>query len=172
LLFTPERASEAGRKSGEARRLKRANRQKNGQATKPAPEIETNLEPAETNVFAVANLKRVRKQLDRLFDDLDGAIEGTTVEEGAKGKLQVINPAGIDRLCAAISRVSELERQWAGRSLPPTLRAPPERRQRGPGRSIEVWTAPPALPTPQPVVNSAPQSAQPPTPTPQDGASH
>jgi hypothetical protein len=65
----------------------------------------------------------------------------------------------VDRLSAAQARLSEQERILAGRPLPGSLRPQGERKGRGQRNSIEVWTAPPAPPTPQPVADKPPDQA-------------
>ena len=148
LLFTPEAAREAGRKSGEARRRKaeaKANGLLSGNTgfSSPASEAE------QTDRFVDNTLARVRKQLDMLEHAFEGAIIGTTQTLDRKGHVQIIDPAGIDRISSAIARLSERERQLAGRSLPPTLRANDRRSNRRPG----------GQPTPQSVVSSVPKAA-------------
>ncbi len=106
--------------------------------------------------YARARVDRLRLQLDRIDDMM----------------LTEDDPQRLDRLASAQARVSEQLRIASGKPLPGSLRPQGERKGRGPGRAIEVWTAPPALPTPQPVVNSVTQPVTPTTPTTQDDVSH
>jgi len=133
-LFTAETAKIAAAKSWSA---ESARFQSPQEPTQPA------LPPLQADNYTVQKLVRVRVQLARLDDLLDSEDD----------------PAKLDRLASAIARLSELERQLAGRPLPGSYRPMPERSSRNKGRSIEVWAD-----TPQPVVSSVPAPI-PPTPT-------
>ncbi len=139
--WTPEQAREAARLSNAAQALKRASTPETKADEDAAEEL-----AATPDGFHARKLMRVRAQ----WNSLDRMIAAET------------EPAKLDRLIAALARIEEIERRLSSRSLPPTLRAPPERRGRNPGRSIEVWTAPPALPTP--VCNTPLQTEQAPKP--------
>jgi hypothetical protein len=66
------------------------------------------------DIYRTKRLGRVRKQLDLV----DGMIEAEQ------------DPAKLDRLASAQSRLSEQERQLSNRSLPPTLKAGPAPRSK------------------------------------------
>lgn len=63
------------------------------------------------DVYRIATLRRVRKQLDGLFRTMEALL---AAEE--------IDAQKIDRVASAIARLSELERNLAGRASPGSLR--------------------------------------------------
>jgi hypothetical protein len=68
--------------------------------------IEAMRQQLDIDSYVAANLARVRKQLDKVAEML----------------LREDDPAKIDRLASAQSRLAEQERQLAGRPLPGSLR--------------------------------------------------
>ena len=104
----------------------------------PEPEPRVATEPAQiADDYISKKLLRVRKQLARLDDLLDEEDE----------------PALIDRLASAIGRLSEIERNLAGRPLPGSRKpAPdrPDRRQSRTGIMLDDPAQPPTMPAPNP----------------------
>lgn len=103
--FTAANSRLMAQRAHEARRRNATEREAEPARPQPGPQISPQ-EPA-LDAFTRLRLERVRKQLEKI----DEMIEEET------------DPARLDRLAAAASRLSEQERRYAGRSLPPTVRA-------------------------------------------------
>ena len=115
-------------------------------APQPQPEVAT------ADDYRNRKLMRVRAQIDMLQDSLDGALAGAIQQLDRKGEPRIIDPAGIDRICNSIRRLSEWEGELAGRAKPGNLRPAPERSKgrRTNGDSGSFYSSPP----PQPIVSS------------------
>lgn len=114
-LWTKERAAEMSRLGRIAKEQKRADAENppltpNGKNGEQRDEI--------LNPHVSKTLMRVRKQVSRLFELIEGEID----------------PQKLDRLASALSRLAELERQLSGRPLPGSLRP----RQEKPRRTTDV----------------------------------
>lgn len=99
LISDPQVARELAAKSHEARRRNKELREQAAAEPQPVPQ-----NPSES--YVDKRLIRVRAQIDMLSDMLEA-------EE---------DPAKIDRLANAITRLSGLEREYANRPLPGTLK--------------------------------------------------
>jgi len=118
-LFTSETAAEFGRRSAIARKLKKEQAaQAKLEAELARAEAVKNPLPASYE-FAAKTLKRVRKQLVKLFEFMEAESD----------------PQKIDRLASALARLAELERQLSGRPLPGSLK--PRQEKSRPATSIE-----------------------------------
>lgn len=106
-LITSQNAAEMAQRSHEARRQRKLAEQ-----TKPAKPLTEPLEAGDS--YVTRRLLRVRGQLDRLDAMLDD-------EE---------DPGRIDKLCSAIARLGEQERQLADRPLPGSRRPTKESNRR------------------------------------------
>jgi len=115
--FTRETAREAQRKSAESRR---ANRMAGGQEK---PQAAPQNPPADE--FVSVRLARVRTQLNGIADKIDVVV-----------KRDEFDAKQLDQLASAFSRLSEIERQLAGRPLPGSLRPAAEKPRRGAGSRV------------------------------------
>ena len=106
--------------------------------------IPARIEPntAEIDPFVSKTLARTRRQISRI----QGLIEDQSESE-------TLDCAALDRLASALSRLSELERQLAGRPLPGSYRPAADKASRRQNRAVEVWSDPV---TPQQVVSGVP----------------
>jgi len=135
LIADSQTARELAAKSHEARR-------RNKELRELAELEEQNkalMAPQTTpETYVDKRLIRVRAQIDMLSDMLEAELD----------------PQKIDRLANAITRLSGLEREYANRPLPGTLKPSSKPSQARP-RTIE----PTAIPTPQPVQDNAAQGS-------------
>jgi hypothetical protein len=138
--FTPAAARAAALKRAENERLKlqladQIIAQANQSTPIPSPDSQTactsDAQPADA--YTCTSLPRVRSHLDRLSALL--AIE--------------MDPARLDRLAAAFGKLSEVERQLAGRPLPGSLRPTGKAQNAGmieqPATAAPVSSTPPAV---------------------------
>lgn len=123
-LFTPETAAINGRKGAIIR-----------WTPKPPPPEPAKPPPIATPTFADKTLLRVRKQIERLSDEIDDAIEGDSKK--------------LKELTDALARLNEVERQLSGRPLPGTLKPRQSRSDPAPIYAPPTPVQPPS--TPQPV---------------------
>jgi hypothetical protein len=108
-LFTSESARTMAAKAHEARK-RNAESKRNGQLEQEPQR--TAIHPAKHgDSYICARLVRVRKQLGAL----DALIDGEMAKPDA-------DPARLDKLAAALSRLHDIERTLAGRPLPGSLR--------------------------------------------------
>lgn len=139
-LFTVETAREYQAKAVKARlAAKIANKQATPQPSQAIPQDP----PQVTDTYIERRLSRVREQIDRLSDMLDEEEE----------------PQKLDRITAAIERLSKLEQTLAGRPLPGSLR-PVERSSK---RGLGSFSLSPNIPENVPLRES-PKPIQPETP--------
>jgi hypothetical protein len=108
-LITPENAREMSLKANEAKRLKRE-AQLADPSYVPPPKVKP-IEPDEPESFLKTQRDMLRTRMSRVSDMI------------AKEK----DPAKLDRLCSAYSKLAEEERKADGRPLPGAFR-PVERR--------------------------------------------
>lgn len=114
-LWTKEKAAEMSRLGRIAKQQKLAD----AENSPPASKGQNGEQRDEVlNPHVSKTLTRVRKQVSRLFELIEGEID----------------PQKLDRLASALSRLAELERQLSGRPLPGSLRP----RQEKPRRSTDV----------------------------------
>jgi hypothetical protein len=108
MRFTSQNARENAAKSQAARRANYLATKEaiKGQSVQRPPECAIAAERPVLDDFSRARLSRVRRQLDRL----DNMMEGET------------DPQKLDRLASAQAKLAEQERQLAGRPLPGSLR--------------------------------------------------
>jgi len=131
LIADSQTARELAAKSHEARRRNKALREQADNESQPEPQL-----PAQS--YVDTRLIRVRAQIDMLSDMLESEQD----------------PQKIDRLANAITRLSGLEREYANRPLPGTLKPSSKPSQSRP-RTIEPTAIPqPAPATPLPVDGS------------------
>lgn len=127
-------------------------------ALAPAP---PDVHPKPQDTYLASRLARVRKQIDQLSDMLD----------------EETDPQRLDRLACALARVSEIERQLAGRPMPGSRRPAPEadpsqvtRASRATATPLGAAPATPVTPTPPappaPPANSAALEPHPALPAP------
>lgn len=107
--FTSETARRAGLASVEATRKRRLGNAAGDPGTQAEPGAQRKHNGISTDPasFVGRRLERVRRQLDR--------VDAMLAEE--------TDPARIDKLCAASSKLEEQERRLSDRSLPPVRRA-------------------------------------------------
>jgi len=86
--------------------VRRENRKSAKEAKERRAALVASQTPEAGAVYVARELRQVRQQIDRLNGMLD----------------QEADPVRLDRLCSAITRLSERERQLAGRPLPGSLR--------------------------------------------------
>lgn len=108
-LFTPETARQNQAKAVASRIASKY--------TEPDPAPTPQAQPQVTDGYISRRLSRVREQIDRLSDKLDEEDE----------------PQKLDRITAAIERLSKLEQTLAGRPLPGSLRPVERSSKRGLG---------------------------------------
>jgi hypothetical protein len=133
-VWTKEQCREMGKRSWERKRQRKAEAllnppPPNGHtAPKPEPVDPDSVTTTDgkSNAFSVKRLARVRKQLTRI----DGMLDTET------------DPAKIDRLAAASSKLEEQERRLSSRPLPPVLRVAEQKNTRHRG----LFSPPPPPP--------------------------
>ena len=106
-LFNSLNARMMAQRSHESRRLRKL-----AKNSPPAPPLVNSSEAADS--YVTRRILRVRGQLDRLGDMLDHEKD----------------PGRIDKLCSAIARLGEQERQLANRPLPGSRRPPKDLNRR------------------------------------------
>lgn len=151
-LFTRENAATLGK----AGAIARWSKPKPEPIAAPLPASCPPLTATMADDFTARKLLRVRVQLERVESLLDKAVE----------------PQAIDRFCAALSRLYEIERNLAGRPLPGSRRPKdhePRAAQHGAWMVAEPMVAPapvvqPALPVAEPMVAPAALPALPDAP--------
>lgn len=131
-VFDSERAKLAGIKSGESRR--RQSVEAPALPVQPPLTVPPPVHDNSTDEYTSASLPRVRSHLERLNKLLETETD----------------PAKLDRLAAAFGKLSEIERQLAGRPLPGSLRPGTEKRPGGlftrpaPGSALPQTNATPS----------------------------
>lgn len=132
-LFNSERARLAGKASVEARRAKKLLPEPDLPLAVPAPVPKpANPLGTEQDLFRGQSLPRVRRSIRNLHAQLDEEIQAT---EGAKARcscgdwvvLPLPDSKRIKEMADSLYRLSELERQLAGRPLPGSLKPVQER---------------------------------------------
>ncbi len=135
----------------ELKRLKELNPElypvKPKQKPNPSPQGLIELNPGKEEAYRLKRLSQVRINVSRLDDMLTKASD----------------PMQVDQISRALQRVSEIERQLAGRPMPGSRKPPPERQGRAGGR---FWNPATPQPGPTPTEPPAPPQAELPKPPP------
>lgn len=127
LLFTSETSREMNRKRWDAFRQRKANPDSITRSKTGIPDI------TPSDDYTVRIKSRVRKQWETVADTLDAELAKRSPE-----------PQAVDRLCAALERLAEVERVLDGRPLPGSRRPAAER---GPKGQVSAWLSS----SPQPI---------------------
>lgn len=113
--FTKQNASEMGRLSGIARAEQKRELQEAASVLKMLKQEQTRKEPDQSPEHVKLTLNRTRTSIETLFDRLSASL--SEEEELDAGK--------VDKLCAAVARMAELERVLSMRPAPAPLRSKP-----------------------------------------------